>query len=679
MAGEIRLTDKERGIVRLRINAAKRAREDGARLRNAVEAEETVFRTEAARNLALLDGSYWSRVNPQALMRTRNHILGPAVVKQAVVCGGKTCFTVTPRDEPWTKLAEKAQPLLTHDWDMLGFDFECDSARWETGSYRYGVVEVGWVYEEADGEETRGSPPDVPATADEELGLGEPTGPEEYLATSPGAPMAEPGGAEVSYSSLPQPRAVRDDPFVERFNPHDFLVDPLCTRPTLTDARYVVRRKREMLERVKANPRYRRTADLKGKDIESLVPGPTDKIEDPGVAADAQAVDLYDCYMFLRRGRKGREKLYHIVMAQDQDEELLCEETPYAHFTHPHSRFPFEVIPGVRTDMEKMGGVADISGVRDTQVSHDEAWTQIEYKRGHSADLLPVPLGTLSGDEGKARKKVLEAGRENAVEEFPLDFSNVKWLGHPPVNIEAQQALEQTPGKIKELLGVSEFQANILPGKQMTKYEAEQLATQGGTRQDYEIEVYHQFLARVAYKVLTLTQEFATEPRTYPTGQAAGGGAYGRLTGFDLREAVPGSRTAGNPLGELEAPGIQFKIEIDASKKRPRNEMLDRQEALQFLQVVAPFAQMPDPRLPTRPLVNLAPALRNLAKKFNLENLDEIVPPDPTPEEIQAAQQQAMHAAQARMAAAQAGGGPMVGPAGQEQQGEGQALQGGAM
>jgi hypothetical protein len=442
-------------------------------------------------------------------------------------------------------------------------------------------------------------------------------------------------------------QVVSDDPFVERFNPEDFFVDPNCTTFKLTDARHVFRHKTEYLDRVKANGRYVNTAKLKGtatsywKNTDDL-----DKPRNAAVEADVMEVDLYDGYVLLDVDKDGEEELLHVVFAAEQDEELLAEPCPYSHFHKPgfYSPFPFEVMPAAVVDNDCLDGVPDASTLRDMQVSHDESYTQVEYQRSHSPNLLAVTDDMVEGDDGEAFKRRIEAGIENTVVPMsPEALGKAGWLQRAAIHEDSYKALAETPAKMRDRVGVSEFQSNMLPNKQMTATEAAQLSSQGGTRQDSEIQAYMFFLSRVGYKVLTLLQQMTTQ-REYPLPKPAQGEPpFGTATPDKL---------LGLKAGRLNEPGIQFKLDLDAARKLPKNEYIERSQDMELLKTLVPFAEMPDPRLPNRPMVNMPALLRSLVEKYHIANQDEIVPPDPTSEEIQAFQseQEAAQQAQARQA-----------------------------
>jgi hypothetical protein len=659
--GRITLNDKQRGIVSQRIKTAVRWADERQQL---TDADQGKFQSRSERNLALVRGRYWHKVKAKDV-QSINHLAKALKVKHTVVTGGDTAFVTTARAERYTDIQDVAKGLLNHLWDSLGLDRQCDMAAWDSMIHPTGgVVEIGWRYKDRNIERT-GERPDDMEILDEEAKSGglepamvgsSPIDP--YQVMEP--PYQEFGSEEEAMMAfqeepeLPQPEVEPeiDDPFVERFDSRELLVDPACTSFTLDGARYAFRHKWELLSRVKKNPRYKNTRGLKGTAY-GFYPDEKQESKPPDdVVDDVLRVELFDGYAYMTLEGK-EEKLYHIVWAKELGKELLCEPAWCEYFKDPlcESPFPFEVMPAFVPDNDSIDTVPDVELARDIQVMHDLALTQVEWQRAHSPNVLKVPTGTFAGEDGERTKKRIEEGRENTVLELdPAYLRDVVWMDRPQLHADAYQSLDSAPRRIMDEIGISEFQSNMLPDKEMTKAEVSTLSTQGGTRQDQEVERYWKFLERVAFKVLILLQQYQARVREYSFTTAEGEQLWGKASMVELRGGiVPDSVTDENPLGDLEDPGIQLAISIDASKKRPKNEYLERQEAVELLGALEKYSQMPDPRLPARQLVNLPALIRGVVEKYDLPNINDIIPPEPTEEELAAFQEEQQRQAEEQM------------------------------
>lgn len=639
--GRITLTDKQRSLLHQRIKSAEQWEHDEQSIKGPDSSNG--FESRSQRNTALAAGKYWDKVEPGSNTSSINHLGTALRVKHTIITGGETKFLNTARESQFMAIEKTSEGLLNHLWDALDFDRQCDAAAWDSGIHPLGgVVELGWQYRDANLEQEGERPGELEIAeaavdnADNVVPMMTPDG------QMIGVPVQEFDTEKDAQAAAERAAAGPevDDPFIERFNPRHLFVDPSCTSYMLTDARYVFRLKRVLVEKVKANTHYKNTKDLKGTSFGYY---PTRGEEDepsPSIKDDVMRVELYDGYTYFDLDKDGRDELYHVIFAPEISKEILCEAAPYPHFEQ-RNPFPFEIMPPAVADNDSLFQVPDAEAARDIQINHDLAYTQLEYARAHSPNVLKVPTGTFDGDDGARTKKRIESGRENTVLELdPAFLPPVLWMERPPLHQDDYVALDTALNKILDRIGVSEYQANMLPEKRMTATEAGQLSTQGATRQDSEIERYHDFLERCAFKVLVLLQQFGERTREYVFTDVGGQQQYGQANMADLRGVMPGTMTPQNPLGELEKPGIQFAVEIDASKKRAKNEFLEKQEAVELLGALQQYAQVPDPRLPNRPLVNLPVLLRGLVEKYDLPNADEIIPPDPTEEEIMAFQQQ---------------------------------------
>jgi hypothetical protein len=263
------LTDDLRKVIMTRMSAAV----DYESVRDQLEGTDAAwFQSESERNLALVGGQYWQKREPSREMFSINHISPALQVKHTIKTGGKTMFLPKARNARFMPIADTAKQTLNHLWDIFDFDRLCDLAEWDSYIYRKGgVVELGWVYED-DGTTMRGDRPEDAVEALAEAALpqdampmmagGEMVAPAPMMDGGMNLPPAEFGTDEQAeeFAGMPWdfdlPRPKRDDPFIERFSPADFFIDPQCTTQMLTDARYVFRKRSESLGDVRRNSKY---------------------------------------------------------------------------------------------------------------------------------------------------------------------------------------------------------------------------------------------------------------------------------------------------------------------------------------------------------------------------------------------------------------------------------------
>ena len=649
---DITLGEHDRKLVRALVNSALVKHEELTKLEGPDRSAK--FKTEAERNKALLGGRYWAEIDRDDMLSI-NHILPAVLTKDAIVAGGQTEFLAKARSAKYDQAARVAEGLLNDVWGACLMDPQADASEHDRRSYpEGGVLEIGWRYKD--------KRHDVDAGRPEMMELAEENIPDDALPMMLDGQMVAPGpvdmmGAPVDDApympgmEAPPDMGVDefartinpewgepeiDDPFLERFDPKDFFWDPQCTDPTLKTARFVGRRKQVPLRDIKKNKRYKHTTELEADEWMDYDNSAGDEAPSDALKDDFALVTVYDTYLRadILRNPPADVDIVHVVIARSQEEELLAEQFAYD-FGKAENPWCFEVLPANRVDNDKFTGIPDITLARDIQIAHDEAYTQIEFRRAHTPNVLLTPKGTFVGDEGKELKDKIELGEENAVLEVdPVFLPHIKWLDRPEIQIEALQDLAESPKKVREAIGVSEFQTARTPDKEMTARETSAVQSEGGTRQEADIEAYNHFLERVGYKVLCLMQQNGVRPREYAQTGPDGRTQYQQALQEDilpLREPP----SAENALGVFEDIGIQYALEISPTKARPRNKYLERQERAELLTALQPYIEMPDPRLPTRPLISFEYLLTGILETYDLPDKDKIIPPEPTPEEIQ--------------------------------------------
>jgi hypothetical protein len=617
MVESYKLNDKDRAVILARIKAAKdRAFE---RDRNQ-DADSSMYASEGERNLALLGGTYWRQHNGDHHVRSVNHMAPVAISKYALITNGKREFIARPTKPRFGELTDGAKGLLNHTWRALSFDAECRAAFWDVAPLKFGVVEVGWILEDEAGQETRGAKPEPKIPEDAESitapdGSMMPPEAQEYT-DEPEAQRAMEIAEERAYGA---PR--RDDPFVERFDPRDLLVDPDCKRPDLSDARYVFRRKSANVAALKRNPLYSNTKDLKATGS-AYAGAANSTTKAPAEASEAAREDfatttVYDGYVWLSKGNKP-PCLLHVVFAEGMDKELLCRAFDYEWLGQAKNPFPFELICNWRPSNDDLEPASDVSQTRWLQVEHDESYTQLSLmrRRGNTRWFGPDDLP----DDAK---EALEDGEEGRYVGLPADLlGRIKPSERPPSNIEAFRFLEAVPDEMRGQWGVNEFQANLTPDRKMLAAEVNALSAQGGTRQECDLEAYNDFVCRVGYKVLALLQQFSDATRSFAYTTEAGVEDWGKASLESLRGVDPSTR-------ELEPVGIQFAIELDADGTGNRNKYSERQELSEMMSTLAPLKDMPDPSRPGMPMINTRTLLREYMKRYDIGQLNEIIAPEP--------------------------------------------------
>jgi hypothetical protein len=255
--------------------------------------------------------------------------------------------------------------------------------------------------------------------------------------------------------------------------------------------------------------------------------------------------------------------------------------------------------------------------------------------------VLVLPDELRGTDEGLRLEKTLTSGVENAIAWVPAQYIGViSWLKPAPLPELSYKALADAKPRILENIGVSEYQTLSVPtGPERTKFEVNQIAQQGNTRQASEIQMYLDFVQDVAWCVLTLFQQFIDpeKERAYRTVDPTGHPRYGMASVFQLRNGKPKDGEV-EDFSSLLEPGLQFAITVDPTKVNQPDIYQDRQNMVELLGVLDKYADMPDPLRPTDPtatLINRRAMLESLISSFDLPNQEEIIRNPPSEDEKQ--------------------------------------------
>ena len=359
------------------------------------------------------------------------------------------------------------------------------------------------------------------------------------------------------------------------------------------------------------------------------------------MADDILTVEIFDGYMFLDRNNDGVEEFLHIIFCTETGKELLCESTPYPHFAKTGNPYPFEVYVNERTNMDSgIYGNSDVTAVADIQRAHDLAYTMIEYQRSHSPKIYKCLASFLESDEGQVFKQSVESNVENIVVGFTADaLGSSGWEVNPAVHQDAYQALASTRPHMLERIGITEYQGNSSSATKRTAYEVNTIAQQGQTRQGTFVQEFSKFIARLAYKVLILDQQFIERAREYVSVDATGARQFGDVTVEQLRNGVekPGVEKPEGLVNfeKLLEPGIQFAVSVDPSKQSPPNPDQEMQNTLKLIGAIGPMMNIADPMRQGETIIDPRMLLQSLVSKFPLANVSKIVRDEPTGEEEQ--------------------------------------------
>ena len=406
----------------------------------------------------------------------------------------------------------------------------------------HGWLKVGWRYVE---EQKEIEQHELTETSNDE-GSSSQVVPED-----PSVPTADDPDSETS--GYPEFQVVEDRPFVERVSIFDMYVDPEAK--TLDSAKWIAQKIVKPLQEVRQDKRYRQKGRTNLKPDGQVNPDWLDTDTEPN--DDIRRVTLWEFYD-LTLGTM-------CVFSQTGDEMLLDPiPQPYA-FGHPFVMLRNYEVPD---DFYPMG---DIEALEPLQMELDKTRSQMmnHRKRFNRKWLFDPEAFDASG------LSALKTDRDNTlVPTLPTNKPlNELMVPVPQVAVEPQlyQYAQETVGDMDRVSGVAEFQAGQAGNVRKTATEASMIQDAANARSADKIQQVEVFVAEVATRVVQLAQQYLTQDQ-------------------EARVVGKNGYPIWIPYGREDIQG-EYDFEVEAGTTQPHNEAWRKQQALQLLQALTPWAQ----------------------------------------------------------------------------------------
>jgi hypothetical protein len=343
-----------------------------------------------------------------------------------------------------------------------------------------------------------------------------------------------------------------DRPFMERVSPFDVYVDPEAT--SLRDARWVAQRVVKTLEEVRADERYdqraRRAVAPDGHLPESWVP--RDSTDREGDHARVTVWEFYD----LRQGT--------MCVFSDVGDDFLVEPTPQPYaFGHPFVMLRNYDVPDQFYPIGELEAIEPLQhelNATRTAILNDRKQNQRKYLYEPKA-FDRVGVAALKSDRDNEMVPTTGA--------VPLGEAVVP-MPRVPLDPQLYSNSEMIVGDINLITAVNEYARGQLPEIRRTATEASIIQDAANARAADKLAKVEKIIGRCAQRLVTLAQQYMTEPQVV------------RVIGSN-----------GHPLWfELDPDDLQgeYDFEVVGGSTQPKNDQARRQEAMQLLQTLAPFA-----------------------------------------------------------------------------------------
>lgn len=354
---------------------------------------------------------------------------------------------------------------------------------------------------------------------------------------------------------------LEDRPYVERVNPFDILVDPEAT--DMSDLKWIAQRIVRPLEDVQADERYS-PARRKRLKADSAVNPRYEEGDKRKKSDDVKRVTLWEFYD-LQRGTMS-------VFPEGGDEYLIDPQSlPYP-FGHPFVMLRNYDVPNQFYpvgDLEALEPLQrELNATRSAMVNHRK-----KYARKY--------LARASALTGQART-ALESDLDNQIAYIEDDNIPLGDVIQPlPISMIDPQMYNYSQvieGDVDRVSGVNEYMRGALPEIRRTATEAGIIQDAANARAADKLAIIEHGIRNVARLLVQLAQIYLT------------GEQVARVTGAQNQQLwVKFERE--DILGE-------FDFEVEAGSTQPNNDATKRQQAMQLLNVLAPYATngIVDPR-----------------------------------------------------------------------------------
>lgn len=345
-----------------------------------------------------------------------------------------------------------------------------------------------------------------------------------------------------------------DRPFVERVSPFDVFVDPDATSER--DATWIAHRVRRTLKDVKSDKRYAKIA-RDNLNATSWGRYPDDPSRREIKDSEEGYVEIWEYYDTVKRTM--------CVFAEGCDHFLVKPMVmPYA-FGHPFVMIRNYDVP------DHFYPLGDLEAIEPLQRELNATRTQMMNHRKRYARKYLFKESAFDSDGRDA----LESDYDNTMVPVVSDEPLTNVVAPFPAVVTPPEFYRQSDmieADINMVSGVSEYLRGSLPEIRRTATEAAIVQDAANARAADKLATIEQAIAKVAYRLVALAQQF--------------------MTGEQVARIVGSNGEAAWITFDSDYIAGEFDFEVEAGSTAPVNESFRRQMALQMVDAMAPFAGM---------------------------------------------------------------------------------------
>lgn len=385
----------------------------------------------------------------------------------------------------------------------------------------------------------------------------------------------------ITFKEVKKSNIECDDPVCDIIDPVDLYIDPDATTAGYGgDARFIIHRKTIPLEDVKNNTNYKNVDKIKQASTDQYL----DKLSRFGdaVPTEDKHSDLVEILEYWEQDRL-------IVIA---NRSIILRDTPNP---YDHKQIPFVELDDYR-DPHKLYGQSELSVIDPLQREINSIRNQ---RRDYDNLALNPVIRMVPGVLRNPNSAVMAPGSVWMV----TDLNSMDVFQLPQLQGTARDIEQQTANDIKMTVAIDEIGIGLLPDNPQRRSATEVVTAQSmaGKRFAIKIALLEEAVKKIGQLVFALDQQFLDQEKIINIVGQRGAQEWVKLTPEDIRG--------------------HYSIDIETGSMLPRDEIAQRQEAVQLLQYITPII---GPVIQTNPQV-IMPVIRMVLDTFELPGKQEIL------------------------------------------------------
>lgn len=387
---------------------------------------------------------------------------------------------------------------------------------------------------------------------------------------------------EITFKEVRKSDIEHDDPMVEIVDPMDIYVDPDATTAGCDgDAAYIIHRKTVPLEKLKENPNYHNLDKIKQASYADQYMDKLMRYRDEVPPKDKHK-DLVEVLEYWEEDRL-------IVIANRQ---VVLRDTPNPYY---HKKIPFVELDDYR-DPHKYYGQSELSVIDPLQREVNSIRNQ---RRDYDNLALNPVIQMVPGTLRNPNSAVMAPGAVWMVS----DLNSIGTFELPQLQGSAVQIEQQTTQDIQRAVAIDELGIGLLPENPQRRSATEVVTAQNmaGKRFATKIALLEEAVKKIGQLVYALNQQFLDKERTIQILGERGAEEWITLTPEDVR--------------------ADYYIEVETGSMLPKDEIAQRQEAIELLQYITPIIA---PIIQQKPAI-IAPIVQMVLDTFDLPAKTEIM------------------------------------------------------